>query len=79
MTKDGDQVLLPAHFDAQDAKAILLVMKGHSFNKASENLLFVRGRHQPLSSHANQMRLRVFFPFEKCLERPFVRRAGADD
>ena len=61
MAKDGDQVLLPAHFHAQHAKAVLLVVKGHPFHKTGENLLFVRGRHQPLSSHANEMRLRVFF------------------
>ena len=73
MAKDGDQVLLPAHFHAEHAKAVLLVVKGHPLHKAGKNLLFVRGRHQPLSSHANQMRLRVFFPFEKCREPLFAR------
>ena len=54
MTKDGYQVLLSAHFHAEHAKTVLLVVKGHPLDKAGENLLFVRRRHQPLSRHANE-------------------------
>ena len=46
MAKDGHQVLLPPHFHAQDAKSILLVVKGHPLDKAGKNLLFVLSRHE---------------------------------
>src|SRR6516162_4987156 len=54
---DRHEVLLPAHFDAKHAKAVLLVVKRHPLRKPGENLLFVGREHQPLSGHANQMRL----------------------
>ena len=50
MAKGGDEILLAAHFHAEHAKAVLLVVEGHPLHKAGENFKIILDRHVRLCS-----------------------------